>query len=855
MKKIFYLLTMVMAVAGGSLTVRAQAVYPTAKTPTNSFAKLVAEDNVGDVYEKVTVNLDKGTVYADGKKTSLRKVLHCSKKKEEQYLEKSVSGFEKSVENQTVCEVEKTSASKVEITNNFQTKRIIAAVTELPQTYGAEKSVKGETAYILKYATEEETQEAYDKLVEEYGEDKIFYDRVYKADEVMDGAVNLETKADAVMDGAANLDTKADAVYTSGSYLDTAKTLGLYNVNQQINKSGYKQNKVTVAVLDSGLVYYTNPSCEIGRKLRDKFNTKMCYVFSNAENARDMVGHGTMVSSVIAYNTPDNVQYGIFKIMDKNNVIVDAAVYAALEQVYALDIDVVNCSFAGTIVGKKESYQLYEPILKKLYEKGVIVCCAAGNVGENQKSADNHYPACSSYTLSVSGLNMNSQTSSFPRASDSSCTGNTVDYSALGVNVYVYTKDAKEAGAEGTSFASPVVASEFAILKTCSDTFMTVPQIREFYDLYLEPKSTSGVDKKAFGRGFFDLSGIDLCTKNHARCCGLWYYDSETGDVGKQHKMVIDLNGGFGYGYVSNSNVATTRVYIRNFVCGQERYFASAYSYQSGDSNGWVGFGNTGSDRGSGTLTDPYRPYREGYIFAGWKCSGYGAINKRIIQQGGKYTEAWSYNGADNENITITAQWVPKNLYNILQVNLNGGRMYKDSQVTTSSFNIYYKPGVYRAICDSSSPGFYDNSLIGEPARTGYSFRYWYKQEGKGMVTRILGRDECAYFTNEFYGYCESVGAFAYMTTDKNELGAKIIAKWEANTYTVNLKVSQTASVKTGTATFDEKYGDLLSYTPVKEGYEFQGWYTSLDGGKQVLPTTKMTIPWDHSLYAHWKKK
>ena len=48
MKRIFYLLTMVMAVAGGSLTVRAQAVYPTAKTPTNSFAKLVAEDNVGD---------------------------------------------------------------------------------------------------------------------------------------------------------------------------------------------------------------------------------------------------------------------------------------------------------------------------------------------------------------------------------------------------------------------------------------------------------------------------------------------------------------------------------------------------------------------------------------------------------------------------------------------------------------------------------------------------------------------------------------------------------------------------------------------------------------------------------------
>ena len=598
MKKIFYLLTMVMAVAGGSLTVRAQAVYPTAKTPTNSFAKLVAEDNVGDVYEKVTVNLDKGTVYADGEKTSLRKILHCSKKKEEQYLEKSASGFEKSVENQTVCEVEKTSASKVEITNNFQTKRIIAAVTELPQTYGAEKSAKGETAYILKYATEEETQEAYDKLVKEYGEDKIFYDRVYEADELVENPGATEAKP--------------DVAYTRQLYVDPAKTLGLYNINQQINKSGYKQNKVTVAVLDSGLIYYTNPSCEIGRKLRDKFNTQINYVFSNAKNTRDTMGHGTMVSSVIAYNTPDNVQYGVFKVMDANNKIDDAAVYAALEQVYALDIDVVNCSFSFTLSkdeGKREEERAkhcYDSILKKLYEKGVIICCAAGNTSGSDKDADDHYPANSPYTLSVSALDVGLPATNFPRISEISCTGSTVDYSAVGVNVYVYTKDGEEKGTAGTSIASPIVASEFAILKTCNDTFMTVPQMREYYDLQLEPDSTSGVDKKAFGRGFFDLSGRDLCTENHARCCGLWYYDSETGDVGKQHKMTIDLNGGFGYGYVSSSNVATTRVYTRNFVCGQERYFASAYGYQSGDSNGWIGFGNTGSSRGSGTLTDLY---------------------------------------------------------------------------------------------------------------------------------------------------------------------------------------------------------------------------------------------------------
>ena len=359
----------------------------------------------------------------------------------------------------------------MEITNNFQTKRIIAAVTELPQTYGAEKSAKGETAYILKYATEEETQEAYDKLVKAYGEDKIFYDRVYEADELVENPGATEAKP--------------DVVYTRQLYVDPAKTLGLYNINQQINKSGYKQNKVTVAVLDSGLIYYTNPSCEIGRKLRDKFNPQINYVFSNAKNTRDTMGHGTMVSSVIAYNTPDNVQYGVFKVMDANNKIDDAAVYAALEQVYALDIDVVNCSFSLTLSKdtadreKQKKKQCYDSILKKLYEKGVIIC-AAGNTSGSDKDADDHYPATSPYTLSVSALDVGLPATNFPKISEISCTGSTVDYSAVGVNVYVYTKDGEEKGAAGTSIASPIVASEFAILKTCNDTFMTVSQMREY---------------------------------------------------------------------------------------------------------------------------------------------------------------------------------------------------------------------------------------------------------------------------------------------------------------------------------------------------------------------------------------
>ena len=46
-------------------------------------------------------------------------------------------------------------------------------------------------------------------------------------------------------------------------------------------------------------------------------------------------------------------------------------------------------------------------------------------------------------------------------------------------------------------------------------------------------------------------------------------------------------------------------------------------------------------------------------------------------------------------------------------------------------------------------------------------------------------------------------------------------------------------------------YGELC--TPVKSGYVFDGWYTSLNGGVKVNANTKVTTNTNHTLYAHWK--
>ena len=48
-------------------------------------------------------------------------------------------------------------------------------------------------------------------------------------------------------------------------------------------------------------------------------------------------------------------------------------------------------------------------------------------------------------------------------------------------------------------------------------------------------------------------------------------------------------------------------------------------------------------------------------------------------------------------------------------------------------------------------------------------------------------------------------------------------------------------------------YGGLP--TPQREGYDFTGWYTKAEKGKEVTSTTKVTNDKAHTIYAHWKKQ
>ena len=80
-----------------------------------------------------------------------------------------------------------------------------------------------------------------------------------------------------------------------------------------------------------------------------------------------------------------------------------------------------------------------------------------------------------------------------------------------------------------------------------------------------------------------------------------------------------------------------------------------------------------------------------------------------------------------------------------------------------------------------------------------------------------------------------------------------LTATWEG----IEVHVSFNTNGGSGTTTektvrYDAAYGTLPS--PTRSGYEFDGWYTTLDGDERITANTIVTNPTAHTLYAHWSE-
>lgn len=81
-----------------------------------------------------------------------------------------------------------------------------------------------------------------------------------------------------------------------------------------------------------------------------------------------------------------------------------------------------------------------------------------------------------------------------------------------------------------------------------------------------------------------------------------------------------------------------------------------------------------------------------------------------------------------------------------------------------------------------------------------------------------------------------------------------LYAHYTVNNYVVTYNAnSGSVNPSSIVVTFGEEYGALA--TPTRNGYVFLGWFTDVEVGTKVESTTRLTVPNDTTIYAHWQQE
>lgn len=214
-----------------------------------------------------------------------------------------------------------------------------------------------------------------------------------------------------------------------------------------------------------------------------------------------------------------------------------------------------------------------------------------------------------------------------------------------------------------------------------------------------------------------------------------------------------------------------------------------------------------------------------GYTFTGWSTTPQGAVSYSDGQPVANLTSA------QNGSITLYAQWTPNTL--TVRYHANGGT------VSGTPYAIWEFANNWNYITPASAPEKFSSFGL---TRTGYS-----KREYAEWNTRADG-----------LGIPLNENGVYPMLTYAPDLSAGnrevlLYAQWTPNIYTVTLDRRLSGLSSAGTGTVYEKYDngwylnprctDILKdrnrtgkiAIPVKTGYIFQGYYTDVTGGTQMI--------------------
>jgi subtilisin family serine protease len=203
----------------------------------------------------------------------------------------------------------------------------------------------------------------------------------------------------------------------------------------------------------------------------------------------EAAGHGTMVAGIIHLVAP-RAKILPIRVLDDEGQGRTFTVAKAIRYAVEQGADVVNLS-----LGLTHSCFAIRHEVKLADSLSVAVAAAAGNLAAENPP---YYPAVDTHVLSVAALDSSDVKADFSNWHER------VAVSAPGVGVYAPYYDGEYAIGAGTSFASPFVAGQCALILALNPS-LTVDEVYEFVglgveEIYSKPGNEQYLDKLGTGR-------------------------------------------------------------------------------------------------------------------------------------------------------------------------------------------------------------------------------------------------------------------------------------------------------------------------------------------------------------------
>ena len=234
---------------------------------------------------------------------------------------------------------------------------------------------------------------------------------------------------------------------------------------------------IKVAVIDTG--FYRGHEDLSNNAVLSGYN--ICTKTANVSS--DEVGHGTMVTSIIAATTNNglgmagscwNVSVVPYKVAKKDPIteeytIDSADIISAIHMAADSGCDVINMSIGGY---EKDPYE--QSAVSYAVSKGCIIMASSGNEGETDYQGRLSYPASETGVLSVGAVSNDNQRATFSQYNSE------LDVVAPGEDILVCGSDSSKSYsiASGTSFSSPYVAGVAALVRSI-DKSITEPYFNQ----------------------------------------------------------------------------------------------------------------------------------------------------------------------------------------------------------------------------------------------------------------------------------------------------------------------------------------------------------------------------------------